>query len=171
MKATARNVALLVPVPLEFLLDGQRVGEREGKVAFGSRAWQVFRELEELRSGHPVDVYIYASHTDGPLVLDVTWHAEYMGHVDSIAGAHPAGMQYRPPSTGKYANDNEGHWAVFWEVQGLRQLPTPNRLRLADLAGFAKRNAYRPGFVREGPCSSSIDEPGLWPVAPDRAAH
>src|SRR5206468_3141526 len=104
----------------------------QGRVAFGSRAWEVFRELDGLRKGQPVDVYIYASHTEGPQVFAVTWHAEYIAHVDGIAGAHPAGMQYRPPSTGKYPSDNEGKWAVFWEVQKLRQLPERDHLRLAD---------------------------------------
>lgn len=151
MKGTARNVALLAPVPLEHLIDGQTVAASEGRVAFGSRAWEVFRELDGLRKGQLVDVYIYASHTEGPRVFEVTWHAEYIGQVDSIAGAHPAGMRYRPPSTGKYPSDNEGHWAVFWEVQNLRQLPEGSRLRLADLAGFGKRRAYRRGFVPEGP--------------------
>lgn len=151
MKDTARNVALLAPVPLEHLVDGQTVAASEGRVAFGSRAWEVFRELDGLRKGQLVDVYIYASHTEGPPVFEVTWHAEYIGHVDGIAGAHPAGMRYRPPSTGKYPSDNEGHWAVFWEVQNLRPLPAGSRMRLADFAGLGKSRVYRPGFVPEGP--------------------
>ena len=97
--------------------------EREARVAFASRAWEAFRKLDDLRNGLVVDVYIYASHTEGPPVLQATWHARDVGHVDSINGAHPAGMRYRPPSTVKYPTDNQGHWAIFWEVEALRELP------------------------------------------------
>jgi hypothetical protein len=37
-------------------------------------------------------------------------------------GAHPDGMKYRPPSTGKYVSDNIGHWAVFWELDSLERI-------------------------------------------------
>ena len=64
MTISAKNVALLAPVPEEHLLDGVNVIHVEGRVAFGSRAWEVFRELDALRKGDPVDVYIYASHAE-----------------------------------------------------------------------------------------------------------
>lgn len=63
--STIKEVALLAPVPLEFLIEGIAVCDRQGKVAFGSRAWEIFRKLDELRNGQPVDVYIYASHSPG----------------------------------------------------------------------------------------------------------
>lgn len=62
---TAAHIALLAPVPLEHLLDGETTARTEGKVAFGSRKWDTFRQLDALREGMPVDVYIYASHPDG----------------------------------------------------------------------------------------------------------
>jgi len=98
----------------------------------------------------PADVYIYASH-DGPPQFEASWYGRYVGHVEGVNGAHPAGMRYRPPSTGKYLADNEGFWAVFWEVQDLRQLPVGKRIPLADLTGFGKAKLYRSGFVPEGP--------------------
>src|SRR5713101_8371343 len=122
MRETASNVALLAPVPLEHLLDARTVCETQGKVAFGSRAWEVLRELDVLRHGLPVDVYIYPSHTDQPLSLEASWQAVYIRQVDSDGGAHPQGMQFRPPSTAKYPSDNEGFWAIFWEVTNLRQI-------------------------------------------------
>lgn len=151
MANTARHVALLAPVPLEHLLDGQIVAVKQGKVAFGSRVWELFQELDQLRKGQAVDLYIYASHTVGPQILEATWHAEYIGHVHSVEGAHPEGMLYRPPSTAKYRSDNEGHWAVFWEVQHLRPLPEGHRVRLVDLEGFGKEKRYRRGFIPERP--------------------
>jgi hypothetical protein len=62
MTTTTATVALLAPVPLEHLVDGVEVCAREGKVAFGSRAWEVFKQLDEIRAEAPVDVYVYASH-------------------------------------------------------------------------------------------------------------
>ena len=28
------------------------------------------------------------------------------------------GMTHRPPTTGQYTSDNQGHWKVFWHVCG-----------------------------------------------------
>jgi hypothetical protein len=151
MKDTASHVALLAPVPLVHLLDGKEVAEREGRVAFGSRAWELFRELDALRKGLAVDVYVYASHAEAPPLAEASWHARYVGHVESSNGAHPSGMRYRPPSTGVNPADNLGHWAVFWEVEALQQLPSGRRIRLSDLTGFGKKKAYGPTFVPEGP--------------------
>ena len=120
-------------------------------MAFGSRAWEVFRELDSLRQGLPIDAYIYASHSDESPQFEASWHGRYVGHVESVGGAHPAGMRFRPPSTVRYANDNLGHWAVFWEVERLRELAPDERLGLAGLIGFGKRKAYGTSFVPEGP--------------------
>ena len=149
--SSAANVALLAPVPLEHLLEGQRTVESQGKVAFGSRAWETFRELDFQRKGWPVDVYIYASHTEGLIESVAAWYGRYIGHVDSIVGAHPDGMQYRPQSTLKYPNDNTGHWAVFWELDLLKPVGEKERLNLGDVTGFGKRKAYGHSFVPEGP--------------------
>jgi len=148
---SAANIALLAPVPLEHLVDGQKTVESQGRVAFGSRAWETFRELDIRRKGLPVDVFIYASHADGCLESEASWRGRYIGHVESIGGAHPDGMQYRPQSTSKYSNDNAGHWAVFWELDMLEPVGEKERLHLADVTGFGKRKAYGHSFVPEGP--------------------
>jgi hypothetical protein len=148
---TAANVALLAPVPHVHLLDGKIVAEIQGRVAFGSRAWEVFRKLDTLRYGQPVDVYIYASHDGGHRDFEVSWHGRYMGFVESDNGAHPAGMRYRPPSTGAHPADNEGHWAVFWEVEDLRELPAGQRVSISGLTGYEKKKPYGHAFPPEGP--------------------
>jgi len=148
---TAAHIALLAPVPLEHLLDGRTTAQSEGKVAFGSRAWEVFRELDAQRKAMPVDVYIYASHSDGQQEFDVSWHARYIRHLESMMGAHPDGMKYRPPSTAKYPSDNSGYWAVFWEVEDLQPLLKEQRLLLASLTGFGKKKPYGHAFPPEGP--------------------
>jgi len=142
---------------LEHLIDGVDVCAAEGKVAFGSRAWEVFRELDGLRRGMPVDAYIYPSRADGPLHYEIRWTARYIGHVASVGGAHPDDMRYRPPSTAKHAVDNCGHWAVFWEVQDLHELPTADHIRVCDLCGFRKSGSYKRNFVPERPIL--IDHP------------
>jgi len=91
---TAAHVALLAPVPLEHLIDGKKKSDIEGRVAFGSRVWELFTELDTLRKNMPVDVYIYASHGGGNRDFEVSWHARYVRHVNSEMGAHPDGMRY-----------------------------------------------------------------------------
>lgn len=148
MNRCAADVALLAPVPLVHVEDGAEVCARQGKVAFGSRAWQLFRELDALRHDRPVEVYIYASHSP-ETACDVTWRARYVRHVQSDGGAHPEGMRFRPPSTGLHPSDNTGHWAVFWEVEELERLPEP--IAIGGLRGLGKPTAYARSFVPEGP--------------------
>jgi hypothetical protein len=149
---TAAHIALLAPVPEEHLIDGQHVAKATGRVAFGSRAWEVFRKLDTLRKGMPVDVYIYASHTAGKdPEFGVSWRARYIRHVESVGGAHPDGMRYRPPSTASYPSDNCGYWAVFWEVEGLHPLPKEEHMSPGVFTGFEKQKRYRHAFPPEGP--------------------
>lgn len=145
--------AILAPVPEEHLVDGCDVCQEKGKVAFGSRAWEVFREADRERAGQPVEVLLYASHLvdGGRSRAVVTWRAEYIGHVETKTGAHPAGMQYRPPSTAKYESDNAGHWAVFWEVAELRRVPPDQQVEISSLRGVGKKKYYGKDFVPEGP--------------------
>lgn len=149
MLQTASNVALLAPVPQVYLPEGQLLCQSQGKAAFGSRAWEVFRELDVLRHGLPVDVYIYASHSDSN--LEASWRAVYIGHVEGLDGAHPDGMRFRPPSTSKHPNDNHGWWAVFWELTDMHEIPKPQRIRIVDFTGYGKRHSYKRAFIPEGP--------------------
>jgi hypothetical protein len=151
MLQTASNVALLAPIPRVYLPEGQLLCQLQGKAAFGSRAWEVFRELDGLRHGLPIDVYIYASHADPPSDLEASWRAIYIGHVDSQGGAHPEGMKFRPRSTSKHPNDNQGWWAVFWELTDMHEIPKAKRIRIADFTGYGKRSSYKHAFIPEGP--------------------
>src|SRR5690242_500641 len=96
-KSALIDFALLAPVPEEHLLDGRGVAVTKGFVAFGSRKWELFREIDRLRDGQDVPVLIYPSHEDVELKLTfvVAWTAWYVGHVSSRMGAHPDGMKYR----------------------------------------------------------------------------
>lgn len=75
MTHTAANIALLAPVPLEHLTDGQMKIMSDGKVAFGSKAFERFLKRDELRKGLPVDVYIYKSHGQGQYALNLAGRA------------------------------------------------------------------------------------------------
>ena len=88
------TTALLTPVPLQHLLDGRDVCEREGRVAFGSQA-EVLRELD--REGGPATrVLIYASHTGVLARPRVSSTASYLRYVESKGGAHPERARVRP---------------------------------------------------------------------------
>lgn len=144
------SIALLAPVPIGLLRQAGAVIDAKGKVAFGSRAWELFRSLDELRDGLPIDVFIYASKTD---VLEkvVSWRGRYLGHVEGVDGKHPAGRRYRSRLA---MEDGSGWWAVFWELDNLEQIPP---ISTADLRGYGVVSNYGSSFVPEGPII--IDHP------------
>jgi hypothetical protein len=148
---TASNVALLAPVPLAHLTDGAAVANEKGKVAFGSRAWEVFRRLDGLRDGLPVEVWIYASHAHVGGPPKATWRARYIGHVETPTGAHPDGSKFRPPSTTEGGEDKAGHWGLFWEVEDLRELAPQEAMLVTRFQGFDRKSRYAKLFVPEGP--------------------
>lgn len=144
------EIALLAPVPLVHLQDGLEICATKGKVAFGSRAWEVFRDLDDLRAGRDVPVLIYASMSDSDGPAAVSWQAQYIGHVYSKNGAHPAGMEFRPPSTAESSSDNLGWWAVFWGVHELNEIPEDQRVPVQEIQSRTGQ-FYKPSFIPEGP--------------------
>lgn len=145
MSDTAAGIhpALLVPVPEEHLESGLDICRKQGKVAFGSRMFEVFQELDAMLDGKPCPVLIYASWPKTPLpVATVTWSGTYVGHVHSRGGQHPDKMKYRPPTTAQYPDDNIGHWAVFYHVSELTKLPKEQRIEIPLLYPFGKPKAY-----------------------------
>lgn len=146
MESSASHIALLAPVPLEHLLDGAEVAQQQGKVAFGSRAFELFRKLDEIREGLAVDVYIYASHTNRMPKLEVSWQGRYVGTVENPRADD---LQFRPPST--LGEEGLGYWALHWHVEELRELLSPERIPTADLTGWDKKKPYGRGFAPEGP--------------------
>jgi len=145
MSSTTADIhpALLVPVPEEHLESGLQVCLDQGKVAFGSRLFEVFRELDAMLDGKPCPVLIYASWPKFHLpVPTVTWRGTYVGSIEVQAGRHPDGMRYRPPTTAKYPDDNAGHWAVFYHVADLKKLPKEERIGIPGLYPFGKSKPY-----------------------------
>ena len=138
------GLALLAPVPEGLLEEGAQVCQARGKVAFGSRAWELFRQLDCERDGSPVDVYIYASHSEHPS-KSVTWGGRYVGHVEGVDGKHPEGRRYRSRLA---LEDGTGWWAVFWEVEDLHRIEP---IAVSRLTSYREGKPYASSFVPEGP--------------------
>lgn len=151
MNQLTAHVALLAPVPLEHLISGADVCAKEGKVAFGSRAFEAFAKLQHEANGAPCDVLIYASDAKASGPPTVLWRTRYQGFVEAKAGRHPAGMQFRPPTTAQYHGDNQGHWYIFWEVSDLRPLTPAERIDISKLKSFAQKGKLAKTFVPLGP--------------------
>jgi hypothetical protein len=144
------SVALLAPVPEEHLLSGQETLRASGKVAFGSKNWELFHTLGEPLRGDECDVLLYASDASRPLnPPTATWSARFVGFTVAVNGAHEHGMKYRPASTTKYPPDNQGSWTVFWEVTNLR--PMSPGVKISLLRGFKKPHSYLVNFIPRGP--------------------
>jgi hypothetical protein len=122
-------------------------------VAYGSRHWELFYQLQSILGEHGgCDALIYVSDAAQPInPPTVTWRATYLGFKKAKGGAHPAGMIYRPPTTQKYSSDNQGHWAVFWEVAELRSLTKNEWIKIGQLCGFEKPSKYLKNFIPRGP--------------------
>jgi hypothetical protein len=145
------HVALLAPVPLEHLKSGRVTCDTQGKVAFGSRAFEALHKLTELADGVPCDALIYASdsHLTGP--PKVTWRARFIRWVEAKAGGHPEGFKYRPVSTAQYEADNYGHWYVFWEVRDLRELEPTEQILISNLKAADQKSKLAKNFIPRGP--------------------
>jgi len=130
-----KDFAILAPVPLEHLQSGVQIAQDTGFVAFGSRKWELFRKIDQMRAGNPVPVLIYPSHEDVPASASfiVSWKGWYLGSEEAPKGRHSTGMTHRPPTTGQYEGDNHGHWAVFWHIQSLTELPPAQRLPISSI--------------------------------------
>lgn len=146
VKSPTRNFSLLAPVPVIHLLSAQEVCEQEGKVAFGSREFEVFRKIDQDRNERPVKVLIYASEQENrSFIPKVTWEGLYMGHVDSRRGRHPQGMKYRPATTVNDALDA----AVFWEVTDLK--PLEISMNISNFKLLGKKEPFPSRFIPEKP--------------------
>jgi hypothetical protein len=143
-------VALLAPIPLAHLRDALAVCEAQGRVAFGSRAWEIFRELDEERGEAPVDAFIYASHDPDSELFEISWRGRYSRQVPAKNGGHPDGMRFRPASTSTDPSDNKGHWAIFWELDRLRPLSPAERIATSRFIGYKTGRKYKKNFAPEG---------------------
>lgn len=143
-------VALLAPVPEKHLIDGLQSCATFGDVSFGSRDFEVFRELDGLLGGRSCQVLIYSSWADKPIPgpATVIWIATYREHVEARPdGSAPVGVN-RPAST---VDDQKGHWAVYWRISDLVQLPRTEWIKVSLLRGHQSGRNYLKSFRPERP--------------------
>lgn len=145
--ARVSEFALLTPVPVEHLTDGVETCTREGTVAFGSDAWQLFESADfPLDPGD--DVLIYASHTGEPAIPRITWRAQFGRYQRTEQYRGMELRRIRPPST--RPEDAETPWAGFSELTGLRQLDGDEALPILGMLDQHGR-PYRSAFIPRGP--------------------
>ncbi|MFD2262816.1 hypothetical protein ACFSM5_07945 [Lacibacterium aquatile] len=145
------DFSILAPVPLEHLKTGREIAITTGFVAFGSRKWDLFRKVDELRGAAPVPVLIYPSHEGVSAKSNflVSWLGWYVGCEESGSGKHSKGLTHRPPTTGQNVSDNQGHWAVFWHVSDLYELPVGQRLPISAIQTV--KGGWRKSAAPRGP--------------------
>ena len=92
------DFAILAPVPQEHLISGQAIAADIGFVAFGSRKFELFRDIDLRRDGDPVPVLIYPSYEDdlSKVTSLISWRGWYIGSEETHNGRHSLGMKHRP---------------------------------------------------------------------------
>jgi hypothetical protein len=140
------HFALLAPIPLEHLQSSKELALRERFVAFGTRKFELFRKLDEMRKGDRVAALIYPSNESDPgkMTFRVSWYGWYVGCVETKNGRYPLDIKHRPPTTAQYPNDNSGYWAAYWHVEGLRELPKDKQIaigKIGTIKGGWRKNA------------------------------
>jgi hypothetical protein len=154
----AAHIALLAPVPLIHLESALETETPDGQAAFGTRAWELFNELAQMRAGLPVDVYIYESHPEGSFEGKVTWHARYIHLEPDRHKAKP----YRPIlSRVRSTGQSNGFGGCN------RTSTSPSRISSAWVT--ASRTASRSHLTvpfSSNTLSSRVLARGGWPAAP-----
>lgn len=125
------------------------------KVAFGSMDFELFGEIEKLRNGKAIEVFIHAADAKGdqPLNPEVTWRGWYVGYVASRRGRYPGKSIYRPAS----AATDRPTWAIFWEVQELELLKQP--IPIGQLRARGKKTNLQARFIPDN--AALIDYPAI----------
>lgn len=147
------DFALLAPVPKEHLEAGLDVVAAEAFVAYGSRKWELFRDLDRRRGDEPVPILIYPSYEDDEVKLRylIKWTGWYVGHVRSDMGRHLDGFRHRPETVKKYPNDVNGFWAVFWHVAELNRLADDQWKPISSLSSYTTGDYWKAGHSPRGP--------------------
>ena len=143
-----QHFALLAPVPIEHLHSAMEIVAQGDYVAFGTRKWELFRKLDGMREpGDRVRALIYPSEEDVEVKLTfrVCWLGWYVGHIQTKSGAYPGdAKKHRPQSTEQYRGDRIGHWAAFWHVSDLHELPKKDQFpigKIPRITGGLRANA------------------------------
>lgn len=142
------SIALLMPVPWEHLADGETVCKREGKVAFGSNAFEILHKFQ-TEGGVGMHVLIYSSHEHQPGVPQVTWRATFLGMAKGEDYSVQDLRQYRPESCWDEDRTGPG-WGCFIEVSDLERLDEEDAVTVREIPTRSGR-PHAPDFIPRGP--------------------
>jgi hypothetical protein len=148
------DFAILAPVPREHLDSALEVLRDHDYVSFGSMKWDLFRQVDDLRTGEDVPVLIYPSHESEEVrtTFEVSWIGWYIGHTDdTMEKRHDEVCGHRPPSTRKYKEDDAYGWAVFWRVTDLQMLPPGSHIAISDIESHVRPGYWRKNSAPYGP--------------------
>jgi hypothetical protein len=121
--------ALLAPIPAIYIVEGESVHAKHGRVAYGSDAWELFNRLRLDGVDKQLPVLIYASATESShLANEIALHkivssAVLDGFENSVGGKHR-----RPHLRTKRALETDSKFALFWEIVNLNRLSRPANL-------------------------------------------
>ena len=144
--------ALLAPVPHVHLESAEETLKAHGSVAFGSRAFDVFGDLNALIQQHgvpSVNVYIYASHKKEDDALVVSWKGRYQGICDPLK----LDPKLRPDSAKHEDADKkfETRWLLYWLVSDLQRLPPSQQVNISDFVSYPTKMGRDKWYIPRGP--------------------
>ena len=147
------GVGLLAPVPAILLRSALETCAAQGKVAFGTDAFEMFAKLDQ-QFGESVPVLIYPTgqHGDPDGLCTpgfVSYRATYRGTQQAWKGKHPT-PTLRPTATVE-GDQQDSKWALFWEVNDLVRLSKIDRVPVSELTAEGKKKALPRMFVLHGP--------------------
>ena len=143
MQNLSTAIELLAPVPVAHLESGLESLQKTGGVLFGSDAFELFLNLDHLRKGLSVQVWIYESFSNSKAV--VSWrgiYEEFISSNDHHKLEHLQAM--RPPST-----KTDGAFAVYWRLSLLEKLD--QSFPISNLYGRGRSTPFTKFFVPRGP--------------------
>ena len=143
-KNISEDVELLAPVPSCILDSAVETLKSQQGVLFGSAAFLVFHQLDEMRDEDFVRVWIYASQEGG--VPIVSWKGIYSRFISSSDPSMRSMKQMRPKNT----QDEKG-WAIFWKLVELEKLSPDQQFPIKELFGIERKTSFKKNFIPKGP--------------------
>lgn len=148
------GVGILAPVPATIMGSAKNTCAFEGRVAFGSDAWDFFdKAKQDYGEGIPVLIYPTHRYGDPDRLCDpgfVPFRGIFLRTVRATkAGKHPD-PAVRPQVTIS-GPSTDSAWMIFWEASDLAQVPKSDRIAITSLTAEGQKKPLGKGFVPHGP--------------------
>jgi hypothetical protein len=144
------TVGLLWPLPMLHVQGAVELSRTASKVALGTRATSVLKELEALTGGDPLGVPVYVMATDlnsDERPLQIAWRAVYLDAVKSSNGGHPEGMRFRWPATLQMPMPGDTHWNAFVHVCSFAALGASGTVPITALRDWVRKELLHEYFI------------------------